>query len=170
MRIVPISLRVASEFVTAHHRHNKAPRGHKFSIGVVGETGTLLGAVAGRPVARALDDGETLEVTRTCTTGTPHVNSMLYGAIWRAAKAMGYRRCVTYTQGDEDGTSLRAAGWVRVKPLQARPSWAESTRDPRLIAMRDAVGNGDVPRVRWEIPAHQTWPDKIRWRTRRPKD
>ena len=85
-------------------------------------------ATAGRPVARAFDDGYTLEVNRTCTDGTRNANSMLYGAIWRAGKAMGYRRCITYTQADETGASLRAKrGWVKVKELAARASWAESS-------------------------------------------
>ena len=147
--VTPITLRAACEFVAAHHRHNKPPRGHKFSIGVR-KAGSLVGvAVAGRPSARALDDGLTLEVTRTCTDGSRNANSMLYGAIWRAAKAMGYRKAVTYTQHDECGASLRAAGWVRVANLPARASWAESS--VKLKAMRDAVGNGGVDRWRWEI-------------------
>lgn len=34
MRIVPITLRVAQEFIKKHHRHNKPPIGHKFSVGL----------------------------------------------------------------------------------------------------------------------------------------
>ena len=37
---------------------------------------------------------------------------MLYAAAARAAKAMGYRKIITYTLDTEPGTSLRAAGWV----------------------------------------------------------
>ncbi|MBC6322510.1 hypothetical protein H9R40_04520, partial [Enterobacter kobei] len=70
MQISPITLRAAQEFVAQHHRHNKPPRGHKFSIGLKNENGELIGvATAGRPVARHFDDGLTLEVNRTCTTG-----------------------------------------------------------------------------------------------------
>jgi hypothetical protein len=36
---------------------------------------------------------------------------MLYGAAWRAAKALGYKHIVTYTRKSENGASLRAAGW-----------------------------------------------------------
>lgn len=151
MRIEPITLREACAFIAEHHRHNKPPRGHKFSVAVRDE-GVLVGvATAGRPIARAFDDGFTLEVNRSCTDGTPHVNSMLYGAVWRAAKAMGYRRCVTYTQAAETGASLRAAGWCRIKVLPAREGWASSTTDERLKALRDPVGNGGVERVLWEI-------------------
>ena len=146
--VVPITLREASAFIERHHRHNKPPRGWKFGVGLkLGDE--LVGvATAGRPVARHYDDGLTLEVNRTCTDGTRNANSMLYGAVWRAAKAMGYKRCITYTQADETGASLRAAGWVKVKELEARKSWAESS-----VALKDKrcpVGNGGVSRVLWE--------------------
>lgn len=151
LQIRPITLRAACAFIAEHHRHNKLPRGHKFSIACyAGEV--LVGvATAGRPIARALDDGFTLEVNRTCTDGTKNVNSMLYGAVWRAARAMGYRRAVTYTQADESGASLRAAGWVLSERLAARLGWAASTSDVRLREMRDLFGNGGVERIRWEI-------------------
>lgn len=150
MEIRPITLRAAQEFVAAHHRHNKPPRGHKFSVAVYVED-TLVGvATAGRPVARALDDGFTLEVNRTCTTGERNANSMLYGAVWRAARAMGYRRCVTYTQTDESGVSLRAAGFRREAELKPRAGWADSS--VALAHLRDPVGSGGVGRVRWMLP------------------
>lgn len=149
LKIRPITFRDACAFVKEYHRHNKPPVGHKFSVGLEND-GVLCGvAMAGRPVARHFDDGRTLEVNRTCTDGTSNANSALYGAIWRAAKAMGYRRCITYTQADETGASLRAAGWRRVKDLAPRASWAESS--VKLKGLRDPVGNGGVPRVFWEI-------------------
>lgn len=165
LSIIPVTLREAQQFIAHYHRHNKPPRGWKFGVGVFDSdalhqsnglilVGKLVGvATAGRPVARHYDDGRTLEVNRTCTDGTRNANSMLYGAVWRAAKAMGYTRCVTYTQADETGASLRAAGWVRVKDLPPRGSWAASTTDEKLKAMRDPVGTGGVARVLWEIRA-----------------
>ena len=148
---VPVTFREASAFVAAHHRHNKPPRGHKFSIGV--RDGMQLRGVVmvGRPIARAFDDGRTAEVNRTCTDGTPNANSMLYGAAWRAAKAMGYLRLITYTQRGESGASLRAVGWVRVADRPARRSWAESSIALREI--RDPDGPGGVDRVLWRIGA-----------------
>lgn len=151
MIVAPITFRAACAYVAEHHRHNKPPRGHKFSVSVQ-QDGEVVGvAMAGRPVARALDDGFTLEVNRTCTEGHPNANSMLYGAVWRAAKAMGYRRCLTYTQADETGASLRAVGWRRDAELAPRGGWAEATADEKLKAMRDPVGNGGQARVRWVI-------------------
>lgn len=60
LEIVPVTLRQANEFVTKYHRHHKASRGHKFSIGVR-EEGKLVGVcICGRPVSRHLDDGNAL--------------------------------------------------------------------------------------------------------------
>ncbi len=112
MRLVPVSLKSANAFVSAFHRHHKPVTGHKFSIGCE-ENGKLVGVViVGRPVSRYLDDGFTLEVTRLCTTGERNTCSMLYSAAARAAKAMGYRKIITYTLDTENGASIRAAGWT----------------------------------------------------------
>jgi hypothetical protein len=151
VQVVPVTFKAACAFVAQLHRHNKPPRGHKFSIALRDGEKIVGVAMAGRPVARHFDNGLTIEVNRTCTDGTANANSMLYGAVWRAAKAMGYLRCITYTQAGETGASLRAAGWRRVKDLPARSSWAESS--VALRDKRDAVGSGGVDRVLWEITA-----------------
>lgn len=67
LRLKPISLRDANEYVRQHHRHHKPVAGHKFSIGCEAD-GELVGVIiAGRPVSRYLDDGFTLEVrTEAC--------------------------------------------------------------------------------------------------------
>ena len=65
----------------------------------------------GRPVARAIDQWNTVEVTRLCADGTRNACSFLYGACKRAAKALGYSRIITYILESEDGTSLKASGW-----------------------------------------------------------
>lgn len=111
--IVPISLAEANAFVAMHHRHHGKVAGHKFSIGCADvNTGEIVGvAIVGRPVARYLDDGWTLEVNRLCTDGTQNACSMLYAAAWRAARAMGYKKLITYILDTENGASLRAAGW-----------------------------------------------------------
>ncbi|MDG4834136.1 hypothetical protein O7627_33265 [Solwaraspora sp. WMMD1047] len=99
IRTVPVTFRQACEFIADWHRHHRPPRGHKYSIGAADQDDVLVGvAVVGRPVARMLDDGLTLEVTRVATDGTRNANSLLYAAAWQAARALGYRRLVTYTQ------------------------------------------------------------------------
>ena len=69
-------------------------------------------AICGRPVARYLDDGLTLEILRCCTDGTDNACSKLYGACCRIGFDMGYERIVTYTLATESGASLRAAGFA----------------------------------------------------------
>lgn len=81
--------------------------------------------------AAAYDDGETLEVTRSCTNGTPNANSALYGAAWRAARSLGADRLITYTQSEESGASLRAAGYRVVALRPSQGGW-NSPRRPRL--------------------------------------
>lgn len=144
LRVVPVSFDEACRFVEAHHRHHGAPIGHKFSIGVqCGEA--LVGvAIVGRPVARHLDDGRTLEVARTATDGTRNANSMLYGAAWRAAKALGYDRVVTFTQAGETGASLRAAGWRIVGERPPRKGWSVPSRP------REDRGVDGVQRTLWD--------------------
>jgi len=111
LELQPVSYREACEFVRRHHSHHKPPQGHKFSI-AVNDGSEIVGVVmVGRPVSRMLDTGWVAEVTRCCTDGTRHAASKLYAAAWRAARAMGYKRLITYTLKQERGTSLTAAGY-----------------------------------------------------------
>jgi hypothetical protein len=97
LELCPITLAEANAFVGALHRHHKPVVGHKFSIAVTDGEKIRGVAIIGRPVARLLDNGTTLEVNRVCTDGARNACSMLYGAAWRAAKALGYKRLITYT-------------------------------------------------------------------------
>lgn len=145
LRLVPVSFADAKQFIADWHRHHRSPPGHKFSVGVATEEDVLVGvAVAGRPVARAYDDGLTLEVTRSATNGHRNANSMLYGAIARAAFALGYRRVVTYTQDGESGASLRAAGWRVIAQRPPRKGWDTPSR-------RRENKNAGIARTLWEV-------------------
>lgn len=126
----PLELEEANAFVEAHHRHHGPARGHKFSIGAAHGSEVCGVVIVGRPVARHFDDGLTLEVTRLCSDGTRNACSLLYGAAWRAAKALGYKRLITYTLATEDGSSLRAAGWKVLHEVRGR-SWTTPSR-PRV--------------------------------------
>jgi len=146
LRLVPCRWAAAAQFVNTWHRHHHAPAGYKYAIGLttgatatagqgcddggIGQDGELVGvAIVGRPVSRHLDDGQTLEVTRTAVKpGVRNGNSMLYGAAWRAARALGYRRLLTYTQDGETGASLRAVGWRPVAQLPPGPGWDRPSR------------------------------------------
>ena len=111
LEIVPMTLREANAYVEQNHRHHGPVAGHKYSIGLSDGEKIVGVAIVGRPVSRHLDDGWTLEVNRLCTDGTKNACSMLYAAAWRAARAMGYKRLITYILESENGASLRAAGW-----------------------------------------------------------
>jgi hypothetical protein len=131
--IVPLTLREARAFVDKHHRHHRAPQGGLFAIGLTSSPANdVVGvAIVGRPVARRLEDGFTVEVTRLCVVGdVANACSKLYAACWRAARAMGYRKCITYTLASEAGTSVRAAGW-RCVGEAGGGTWSRAER-PRV--------------------------------------
>jgi hypothetical protein len=131
LTLVPLTLREAHAFVARVHRHHKPSRGGRFAIGVSRDGAVVGVAVVGRPVARGSQDGWTAEVTRVAVEeGVPNACSMLYGACWRACRAMGFRRLVTYTLESEPGTSLRAAGW-RELGVRGGGSWSCPSR-PRV--------------------------------------
>ena len=127
LNLIPVSLSEANAFVAKYHRTHKPVTGHKFSIGCM-KDGRLVGvAIVGRPVSRHLDNGLTLEVNRLCTDGTKNACSFLYGAAWRAARALGYRKIITYILDTESGASLRAAGWDCAE-LAGGKRWTGSRR------------------------------------------
>lgn len=112
LKIKPIHLTPAWEFVRLYHRHNIPPVGGKFAISCYNENSLCGVAICGRPVARMLDDGNTLEIYRNCTDGTRNACSKLYGACLRIAKEMGYSKVITYTLQSEDGASLKASNFI----------------------------------------------------------
>jgi hypothetical protein len=162
LRIVPLTLAEANSLVAAWHRHHVPLASAKFCVGVCDVGGHLCGAaIVGRPVARLLDDGATLEVNRCVTDGTFNACSALYGAVARAAKALGYARVFTYTRADEDGASLRGAGWVLDDPAIRARSWNMPGR-PRVdktevIGRKRWLWNSGLPRdmPKWpDVPRH----------------
>lgn len=143
--IVPITKAEAQEYVENYHRHLGKVSTSIFVIGcAVEETNTICGvAMVGMPVARMINDGWTLEVNRCCTDGTRNATSMLYAACWRAARAMGYKRLITYTHVSESGESLRGAGWKVVGEVKGQ-SWHRKSRP--------AVDKGPLTdKFKWEI-------------------
>lgn len=149
MKVINLTLADANAFVQQHHRHSKKVQGHKFSVGAV-YGGALVGvAIAGRPVARKLDDSVTLEVTRCCVLDDAPMGacSFLYRRVWRIWAAMGGQRLITYTLDTESGASLKGAGFIEVA---RSPQWKEgtgwTTRSGRQWQPVHSAG-----KVRWEI-------------------
>lgn len=86
LEIRPIHLKPASEFVGKYHRHNIPPVGGKFAVSCIHDNQLCGVAICGRPTARKLDDGVTLEIYRNCTDGTKNACTKLYGACIRIAR------------------------------------------------------------------------------------
>lgn len=145
--LVPLTLDEAKRFVALHHRHNRAPVGWKWGVGLEVD-GELVGVgVASRPVAPKLAAAEprTIELTRVCTLGEKNANSQLYGALCRAAKSLGYTSAITYTLVSENGSSLRAAGFVCEGPATTRPgqTWHG------VMDLFGGHSTPDEPKMRW---------------------
>lgn len=137
---VPLELKESNAFVTEHHRHHDPVHRDKFRVGC-SYNGTLVGvANVGRPVARALADGKTLEVLRLCTTGEKDVCSFLYSRCARIAKEMGYSKIITYILETESGTSLKASGWHKEADIKGHtwntPSRPRATTAPTCDKQR----------------------------------
>lgn len=144
LQLCPITLAEANAYVERNHRHHRPVVGHLFCVAV--EDGEIRGiAITGRPVARMLQDSYTAEVLRCCTDGTKNAPSMLYRASWRAARALGYRKLVTYTLPQEGGASLRAAGFKLIGEAGGG-SWHRENR-PRVDL------HPTQEKFRWELVA-----------------
>jgi hypothetical protein len=125
--------------------------------------GELVGVgIASDPKAWRSRDGFTIEITRVATDGHPNACSRLYGALCRAAAAIGFRKAITFTRLDEPGTSLKAAGFVEagltkeeswdrlMRPRDERKEqhrrWVRSLQEPRAsrVEQRRRAGNPNV--------------------------
>lgn len=149
LKLKPMTLKDARIYVERNHRHNRAPQGGLFAVGAECHSSLVGVVIVGRPVARGLDDGQTVEVTRLATCGARNACSILYGAACRAAAALGYQRIITYTLASEPGVSLRASGWEREAEVEARATWSTPSR---LRVQSDLFGNEarpTGPKVRW---------------------
>jgi hypothetical protein len=105
LELQPINYNEASQFINKHHRHHLAPQGWKFGI--------------------AVNDGE--QIVGVITVGRPVARHFDYGAAWRAARAMGYKRIITYTLISEGGSSLKASDYKVVHQTKGG-SWSREGR------------------------------------------
>lgn len=145
LRLAPCTIKTANAVVLCWHRHS-TPISQKVLAAVRCVYGdeTVGVAILGLPVSRVLDDGLAVEIRRVCVRdGAPkNACSMLYGAACRTAAAMGYVDAYTYTTEDEDGTSVRAAGFVE-DGYRTAANWDTPSR------RRDAEHHDETGRVRW---------------------
>jgi len=146
LKLRAIKFKDACEFVAKHHRHVPPSRVWKFGTSVVLGDEVVGVVMVGPPIAPRFNDGLTLEVLRCCSDGTPHVPSMLLATAWKAARALGYYRMITYTREHESGASLRATGFTEVKssPID---SWPKAPRRIVEGLYKDLKGGKTL----WEI-------------------
>ena len=164
---VPVGLASANRFVVRHHRHSGPVNVALFAVGLVAseslpwrgdESDLAAVGVASLPVARALNDGATVEIRRVAVpfAAAPNLCSMIYGRLCRAAKALGWLRVVTYTAAGETGASLRAAGFVPVAAVEGGREWGRSEPQRRAAARQMTLPGAVGPRdsaptaMRWE--------------------
>jgi hypothetical protein len=151
LRPVPVTFAEANRYVADFHRHTGPLPSARLVVGITDAAGLLRGvAIAGLPKARMLMARDTLEVNRVCTDGVPNGCSMLYAAITRAAKALGYARLLTYTLERETGASLKASGWTEVAVFGGG-KWSE-------MRGTGSDEHDTGPKVRWEISLRDPCP------------
>lgn len=140
--------KVAKQFITDHHRHNKAPPGWLWGHAVFNGPELIAIIWVGRPVAREIDHHAVCEVNRLCIDHslnpklTWKAASLGYRAAAEEAARRGYSKIITYTLAQqESGRSLRYARWRRDgKPSRggswSRPSRARSDHSPIVPKQR----------------------------------
>jgi hypothetical protein len=149
LTVVPMTIARAKTVCARWHRHNKAPQSGLFAVGANSGDELVGIAIVGRPSARALQDGVTCEITRVATNGCRNACSLLYGACCRAARALGYKRIVTYTLQSESGVSLRASGFQEDARLDARPTWSTQSRPRVQTNLFGEEQRPSGPKIRW---------------------
>lgn len=108
--IVPIRLSTARAFIAWTREEPLSPHEAIFAIGANTGTGVLVGVVMmGRPIANALDDGRTVQITDLATDGTPKAGAALLCAARWVALAMGYGRLIDCASGGRAGASVCSA-------------------------------------------------------------
>lgn len=150
LELVNINLKDARRFIREHHRHNPKVAGWRVGVGLL-SNGELRGvAVLSRPISREVQQREprTAEIIRTCTLGDKNANSRLYGAMARAAAALGYLSVITYTRPDESGASLRAAGFTRDEGLYGSRD-GQIWHGQKQESLLDDDPNTSGPKYRW---------------------
>lgn len=144
LRLVPMTLKLANQYVAVFHRHHKPVQGHRFSLGAAKGDNIVGVVIVGRPVARGCDPYAVAEVSRLCTEGGKNVCSFLYAAAARVCKEMGFARIQTYILESEPGISLRAAGWT-LDGHTAGGDWNHSA----AYAGKRRTDQPMVPKQRW---------------------
>ena len=143
----PVAFAVMRDFVRRYHRHCPPPVTWRFGASIYNGW-TQLGVLSvGNPVAAAYMNRGWVEVNRLCVRHdlAPQLAwnacSQLYGHAAREAERRGFCKILTYIRENEDGTSLKAAGW-KCEGVAGGRSW---NSPKRLRNTAEAF----VPKLRW---------------------
>lgn len=91
LQIYPLSVSAAEEFLKKHERHYKVPVETIAAIGV-GEDNPSVGFMLhGAAILGRRADGDA-ELAHIYVDGVSQGYTLLYGACWRALKALGYTK------------------------------------------------------------------------------
>jgi hypothetical protein len=119
------------------HRHLPDLQGGLFAVQCVAPNGTCVGVgIAGNP-ARVWQADAKLVISRVATQGYDNACSMIYGALARAGKALGYQEIWTYTLPEENGASLRASGFQDMG-LSDGGNWGRPSRNRKPAVRPEA--------------------------------
>lgn len=147
----------ALAFVAAVHRRRPKVQGAMWCVSARSGDEIVGVALVGWPARmQSNDEIDTLCVLRVAVKtdenerGIKNVCSMLYGACWKAARAMGCESMVTFTDLDESGVSLRAAGWLE-DGVTDGGEWNRPSRK------RSKAVNAE-PKRRWWAPGSKRAP------------
>ena len=158
LRLAPISFSAARLFIARHHRHCGPPHAWRFGAAVLNGSALMGVVTVGNPVAPAFNGRGIVEVNRLCIRGdlNPMLRwnccSKLYAHAVGEAERRGFKRIITYTRVDEDGASLRGAGWDCEGPAEGRGwhslrrarsnrnAWIGKQRWSRTLSPKPAAG------------------------------
>lgn len=133
--IAPITGKAAIAFIAAVHRHLPKLRGALWAVSVKHDGEVVGVGTAGNP-PRVWQGTGRFVISRVAVKdgGSWHEGphsapycSMIYGALCRAGKALGYDEAWTYTLPWEDGASLKAAGFIDMG-LTSGGEWSRPSR------------------------------------------
>jgi hypothetical protein len=160
LRAEPWTIRAALAWVRVVHRRLPRRQGGRWALRL-DRDGETVGGLIVAEAPHAYGPAALAVVRCAVVEGIPNGCSLLYGAASRAARAMGASDLVTWTDADEPGTSLRAAGWrylgetsgtggrqLALVPTPKR-RWAAPWSETDLLRRFAAACGGDDDPAEW---------------------
>ncbi len=109
--VTPCTIKRAKSVVLQLHRHLPVVGWGRFAA-AASFNGVVVGVGIVGNGPQVLEGTTKMVITRVATDGTRNACTLIYGALCRAGKALGYTEAWTYTLPEEPGISLKAAGFM----------------------------------------------------------